>query len=236
MSTHAISRQNMHSDKSLAYSTPKIQELISKKIAKLSQLLSIEVDALNTWVENHALAGDLTLLAFLHMTITHKLDPLLGEATIWMDADKRAHPSITIDGWMKILNSHPAFAGITFDEGQKSGNTPLNALPDFISCTIYRTDRQQPIAVREYYEEVKSDHPMWKSMPRRMLRHRALQQCARLAFGISIPDFLLDEKPLQDTFTPIKSSKTPSEASTTKGLTRTQQLKVTLNRSTPKAL
>jgi hypothetical protein len=27
--------------------------------------------------------------------------------------------------------------------------------------------------------------PIWKKMPRRMLRHKALIQCARLAFGVS---------------------------------------------------
>ena len=28
---------------------------------------------------------------------------------------------------------------------------------------------------------------MWAQMPRRMLRHKTVQQCARFAFGISVP-------------------------------------------------
>ena len=44
-----------------------------------------------------------------------------------------------------------------------------------------------PTITREYYLEVKTDHPTWLQMPRRMLRHRALTQCARLAFGIGNP-------------------------------------------------
>jgi hypothetical protein len=39
--------------------------------------------------------------------------------------------------------------------------------------------------IKEYLEEVRTDHPSWQQMPRRMLRHRVIQQCARLALGIS---------------------------------------------------
>ena len=41
-----------------------------------------------------------------------------------------------------------------------------------------------PITVREYLIEVRSDKDVWKKMSRRMLRHRALQQCVRLAMEI----------------------------------------------------
>jgi hypothetical protein len=54
-----------------------------------------------------------------------------------------------------------------------------------MECTIYRNDRILPIVIKEYFEEVKTDHPSWQHLPRRMLRHRAIQQCARLALGIS---------------------------------------------------
>lgn len=40
-----------------------------------------------------------------------------------------------------------------------------------------------PITVREYFVEVRNSHEMWQKMPRRMLRHRALQQCVRLAIA-----------------------------------------------------
>jgi len=32
---------------------------------------------------------------------------------------------------------------------------------------------------------VRTDHSSWQQMPRRMLRHRVIQQCARLALAIS---------------------------------------------------
>ena len=45
------------------------------------------------------------------------------------------------------------------------------------------------MVVREYMDEVKTEHSSWLQMPRRMLRHRAIQQCARLAFGISCAEY-----------------------------------------------
>jgi hypothetical protein len=58
----------------------------------------------------------------------------------------------------------------------------------WMGCTIYRTDRIKPIEVKEYFTEMKTEHAAWQQMPRRMLRHRAMQQCARLAFGITVPE------------------------------------------------
>jgi hypothetical protein len=56
-----------------------------------------------------------------------------------------------------------------------------------MECAINRTDRNLQITIREYYLEVKTDHESWEKMPRRMLRHRTLSQCARMVFGIALP-------------------------------------------------
>ena len=84
---------------------------------------------------------------------------------------------ITVEGYSKILNRHPAFDGITFTQSTKN----IEGIPIWMECAIYRKDRIQPTVVREYFEEVKNDQAIWKKMPRRMLRHRVMQQCARLA-------------------------------------------------------
>ena len=62
--------------------------------------------------------------------------------------------------------------------------------PEWVDCLIYRKDRDRPTVVREYLDEVYRE-PMgqngfagpWQSHPKRFLRHKALIQCARLAFG-----------------------------------------------------
>ncbi|MFO1465836.1 MAG: recombinase RecT [Steroidobacteraceae bacterium] len=55
----------------------------------------------------------------------------------------------------------------------------------WIECTIERKDRSMPVSVREYLAECERDTGPWKSHPRRMLRHKALIQCARIAFGFA---------------------------------------------------
>ena len=54
-----------------------------------------------------------------------------------------------------------------------------------MECAIYRSDRTTPAIIREYFEEVKDNLDSWEQMPRRMLRHRTLQECARVAFGFT---------------------------------------------------
>ena len=48
-----------------------------------------------------------------------------------------------------------------------------------------RQDRKRPVKTIEYLDECFRSTDPWKQMPSRMLRHKALIQCARLAFGFS---------------------------------------------------
>jgi hypothetical protein len=164
--------------------------LIIKKVGQLAQIICVDADELLLWLSPHQQLPTSTLVSFLHLAISHCLDPLMGEVVFWLDTQGQAHPSISIDGWMKIINQHPQFMGIEFEEVRSSGEVDTRSM----KCTIYRKDRSLPIRIDEYLAEVKNDHPLWKSMPRRMLRHRALQQCARLAFGISTPEFIQTEE------------------------------------------
>jgi PAS domain-containing protein len=60
------------------------------------------------------------------------------------------------------------------------------------TCIIYRKDRSHPVKVTEYLSECKRAVKPWQSHPKRMLRHKSLIQCARLAFGY-VGIFDLDE-------------------------------------------
>ncbi|MDY2948146.1 MAG: recombinase RecT, partial [Mannheimia varigena] len=53
------------------------------------------------------------------------------------------------------------------------------------TCRVYRKDRNRPVTVTEYMDECRRDTQPWKSHPKRMLRHKAMIQCARLAFGFT---------------------------------------------------
>lgn len=87
---------------------------------------------------------------------------------------------IGVDGWSKVLNSHKKFAGMQFRESEEL----VDGIPAWIECTMHRWDRRVPTSVREYFGEVRGNSLPWLTHPRRMLRHKALVQCARLAFGL----------------------------------------------------
>jgi hypothetical protein len=114
----------------------------------------------------------------------HGLDPFADEIAIHQYEDGHWQAFITIDGWSKLINNHPAFNGISFTESDEL----VDGVPSWMGCAIYRNDRAVPIEVKEYLCEIKTEHSIWKDMPRRMLRYRVTAQCARLAFGISVPE------------------------------------------------
>lgn len=88
-------------------------------------------------------------------------------------------PIVGVDGWSRIINSDPAFDGMSFEDGPLNGEK----VPEWIECRMHRKDRAHPIAVKEYFSEVNRNTDPWKSHPRRMLRHKAMIQAARIAFG-----------------------------------------------------
>ena len=57
-------------------------------------------------------------------------------------------------------------------------------LPLYIECTIYRKDRKVATSIREYMYEAHTSQGAWLTHPRRMLRHKAMVQCARACFGL----------------------------------------------------
>lgn len=84
-------------------------------------------------------------------------------------------PVVGVDGWSRIMNTHDQFDGMEFKQDDQS-----------CTCIIYRKDRSHPTSATEYMDECKRDNsPAWKSHPRRMLRHKAMIQAARLAFGFT---------------------------------------------------
>ena len=116
--------------------------------------------------------------AFLLVCKEYDLNPITKEIYAFPKQGGGIVPIVSVDGWMKLVNSHPAFDGMDFVEREDDGKLVS------IECTIYRKDRAHPIAITEYYDECKRDTGPWK-MKHRMLRHKAAIQCARYAFGFA---------------------------------------------------
>lgn len=153
-------------------------------INTLCQTLDLDPEEVQLWLDQHLGVPLYPQVQLLRLANKYRLDPLSDEITLLQNQDQTYQPFITIDGWSKLMNDHPQYAGMSLRDSSEL----KDGIPTWIECTIYRNDRILPIVIKEYFEEVRTDHPSWQQIPRRMLRHRVIQQCARLAFNISSSD------------------------------------------------
>jgi phage recombination protein Bet len=118
--------------------------------------------------------------AFLVVANSYNLNPLTKEIYAFPAKGGGIVPVVSVDGWARIINDHPQFDGMSFhDVLDQSGNLVA------VTCRMHRKDRSHHIETTEYMVECKRGTDVWKQWPRRMLRHKALIQCARMAFGFS---------------------------------------------------
>ncbi len=154
---------------------------LSTAINTLCQTLGLDPEEVQLWLDQHLGVPLYPQVQLLRLANKYQLDPLSDEIALLQNQDQTYQPFITIDGWSKLINNHPQYAGMSLRDSTEL----IDGIPTWMECTIYRNDRILPIVIKEYLEEVRTDHPSWQQMPRRMLRHRVIQQCARLALGIS---------------------------------------------------
>jgi phage recombination protein Bet len=117
--------------------------------------------------------------AFLVVANEYGLNPLTKEIYAFPAKGGGVVPIVSIDGWCNLINSHPMLNGIEFDDHVEMDKVSA------ITARIWRKDRDKPIVVTEYLAECNRPTDPWKQYPRRMLRHKALIQCARYAFGFA---------------------------------------------------
>lgn len=175
----ASSNPNSNPPEKLSLPITLVNQLIAKEVSKTAKTLELEEAELQAWIDLQVMVPKQTLIALLRIAKENNLDPLKEEVALALYDDVNWHAYITVEGYSKLLNNHPAYDGITFAQSQEQNNE----IPLWMECTIYRKDRSHPTIVREYFDEVKGEQAIWQKMPKRMLRHRVMQQCARLSFG-----------------------------------------------------
>jgi phage recombination protein Bet len=102
------------------------------------------------------------------------LNPWTKEIYAFPDKNNGIVPVVGVDGWSRIINGNPQFDGMDFKQDD-----------DSCTCMIYRKDRSHPVSVTEFMSECNRKQGPWVTHPKRMLRHKAMIQCARLAFGFA---------------------------------------------------
>jgi phage recombination protein Bet len=117
--------------------------------------------------------------AFCMIAYKYGLDPVLKQIYAFPDPKRGIVPIVGVDGWVKILQDHDDYDGMQFEDERDGSHIGS------IVCRIFRKGKTHPTEVREYAIECTRDTAQWKKYPIRMLRHKALIQCVRYAYGIS---------------------------------------------------
>ena len=136
------------------------------------------------------------MAALLIVADQYGLNPFTKEIYAFPDKKGGIVPVVGVDGWSHIVNEHPAMDGIDFRYSENMVTPPDGKpCPEWIEAVVYRKDRSRPIVVREYLDEcyrsvfvLNNGHKLpgpWQSHTKRMLRHKALIQGGRVAFGFS---------------------------------------------------
>lgn len=148
-------------------------------VARMADRFGVDADKMMgtlkaTAFKTSAQISNEQMMALLIVAEQHGLNPWTKEIYAFPDKGGIV-PVVGVDGWARIINDHAQFDGMDFAQDDES-----------CTCTIHRKDRAHPIRVTEYMSECKRPNVgPWQSHPRRMLRHKAMIQCARLAFGFS---------------------------------------------------
>lgn len=124
-------------------------------------------------------ASNEEMMAFCVVANAYDLNPFTKEIYAFPNRAGGISPVVSVDGWMKLMNRQESFDGIDFECREENGK------PVSVTATIHLKNRSKPVVVTEYYAECYRATEPWKSHPRRMLRHKALIQAARIAFGFS---------------------------------------------------
>lgn len=151
-------------------------QLVVQQASKLAGLFDIPESAeLVSVLKATAFKGqvsDAQMSALLIVANQYRLNPWTKEIYAFPDKNNGIVPVVGVDGWARIINENPMFDGMDFQQDDEG-----------CTCIIFRKDRTHPIKVTEYLSECKRGTQPWQSHPKRMLRHKAMIQCARLAFG-----------------------------------------------------
>lgn len=120
-------------------------------------------------------------VSFMVVANEYRLNPLTKEIYAFPAKGGGIQPIVSIDGWLKIINNHPDFNGMTFEDVRGEDGKLIS-----IKCRIYKKGIEHPIEVEEYMDECfQGNKEPWQKWPSRMLRHKSAIQGGRYAFGLS---------------------------------------------------
>jgi phage recombination protein Bet len=150
-------------------------------LALMASRFNVEPQKLHETLKNTVFKGasDSEMMTLVVVANEYGLNPLTKEIYAFPAKGGGIVPVVSIDGWIHLANSHPQMDGMDFEFAHDADGKLVSC-----TCIIHRKDRSRPVKVTEYLAECRRGTEPWK-MEHRMLRHKALIQCSRVAFGFS---------------------------------------------------
>jgi phage recombination protein Bet len=147
----------------------------------MASRFNVEPQKLHETLKNTVFKGasDSEMMTLVVVANEYGLNPLTKEIYAFPAKGGGIVPVVSIDGWIHLANSHPQMDGVDFEFAHDADGKLVSC-----TCIIHRKDRSRPVKVTEYLAECRRGTESWK-MEHRMLRHKALIQCSRVAFGFS---------------------------------------------------
>lgn len=181
-----MARQDAEIEASTARAVAARQAESSRKMTAMEAMsarLGVTENELTDALRATVFAGCRSRAEFLALVVVaneYRLNPLTKEIYAFPAKGGGVVPMVSVDGWITLMNSHPDFDGIEFNYHEDDKGNLLA-----VESIIYHKARSKPIKTIEFMSECKRNTDPWNKSPRRMLRHRALMQGARIAFGFS---------------------------------------------------
>jgi phage recombination protein Bet len=125
-------------------------------------------------------ATDAQVAAFLAVAHEYGLNPFTRELFAFPNKSGGITPIVSIDGWVNLIVRHPQYNGMDLKWEMSQDGKPISC-----TCTIFRKDIEHSVPITEYFAECFRATEPWTKMPMRMLRHKAIKESGRVAFGFS---------------------------------------------------
>jgi phage recombination protein Bet len=122
--------------------------------------------------------------AFCVVAQRYGLDPFTKEIYAFPTKGGGIQPIVSVDAWFKVISGHEQCDGIETAIHYLDAENPTKKTISHVTCILHRKDWSKPVIVDEYFDECYRNSDPWNGLPRRMLRHRAIQQAGRVAFGL----------------------------------------------------
>lgn len=135
----------------------------------------------------------------------YNLNPFTKEIYAYPDKAGGIVAVVSVDGWIRIINEHEQFNGMTIVESEAvitdNSDRKHKHKPCFewMECTIFRKDREHHLPIKEYFDEVYRQslnvkgndgswyevQTPWQTHTKRLMRHKTIIQSGRVTFGFA---------------------------------------------------